>query len=40
MGDEEALYTESCSGTAECMYMQFIPEYGLLLKETKGEFLL
>lgn len=37
---EEAEYTKKGTGTPEVMYMQFKPEYQLILKETKGDFLL
>lgn len=36
---EEAEYTKKGTGTPEVMYMQFAPEYQLILKETKGDFL-
>ncbi|EEA19008.1 hypothetical protein TMatcc_010449 [Talaromyces marneffei ATCC 18224] len=36
---EEADYTKKGTGTPEVMYMQFVPEYQLILKETKGDFL-
>jgi ribulose-5-phosphate 4-epimerase/fuculose-1-phosphate aldolase len=39
VGEEEAEYTKKCTGSPDCMYMQFVPEYGLLMKETKGDFL-
>jgi hypothetical protein len=39
VGKEEAAYTKKCTGSPECMYMQFLPEYRLILKETNGEFL-
>ena len=39
VGEEEAKYTSENSGTAEVLFMQFKPEYDLVLKETKGEFL-
>ncbi|KAJ6036568.1 hypothetical protein N7540_000847 [Penicillium herquei] len=37
--DETASYTKKGTGSPEAMYMQFEPEYQLLLKETQGEFL-
>ena len=37
--DDVAEYTKQGTGTPEVMYMQFNPEYQLVLKETKGEFL-
>lgn len=40
VGDEEAEYTKKGTGTPSVMYMQFEPEYQLLLKETGGDFLL
>ncbi|CAI7652884.1 unnamed protein product [Penicillium pancosmium] len=36
---EAALYTKKGTGSPEAMYMQFEPEYQLLLKESGGEFL-
>ena len=39
VSDEEAEYTKKGTGSPEVMYMQFEPEYQLILKETKGEFL-
>ncbi|KAF4928565.1 Meiotically up-regulated gene 14 protein [Colletotrichum viniferum] len=38
--DEEAQYTKDGTGTPEVMYMQFVPEYQLILKESGGDFLL
>ncbi|OAX81075.1 hypothetical protein ACJ72_04588 [Emergomyces africanus] len=38
VGDEEAAYTKKASGSPAAMYMQFVPEYELIFKETKGEF--
>ena len=38
--DETARYTKDGTGSPEAMYMQFEPEFQLLLKETNGEFLL
>lgn len=40
VGDEEAEYTKKGTGTPEVMYMQFVPEYQLILKESGGDFLL
>ncbi|KAJ5545956.1 hypothetical protein N7494_003541 [Penicillium frequentans] len=37
--DETALYTKKGTGSPEAMYMQFEPEYQLVLRETNGEFL-
>lgn len=37
---EEARYTKEGTGTAEVMYMQFVPEYQMILKESGGDFLL
>jgi ribulose-5-phosphate 4-epimerase/fuculose-1-phosphate aldolase len=37
---EEAAYTKQGTGTPGAMYMQFEPEYQLILKETNGDFLL
>lgn len=39
VGDEEAQYTKNGTGTPEVMYMQFVPEYQMILKETGGNFL-
>ncbi|KAJ4368745.1 hypothetical protein N0V83_005827 [Neocucurbitaria cava] len=39
VSDEEAEYTKKGTGSPEVMYMQFEPEYQLILKETKGDFL-
>lgn len=39
VGVEEASYTKIGTGTPEVMYMQFVPEYELLLEETNGAFL-
>ncbi|KLJ09523.1 L-fuculose-phosphate aldolase [Blastomyces silverae] len=38
VGDEEAAYTKTASGSPAAMYMQFVPEYELIFKETRGEF--
>ncbi|TEA10643.1 Meiotically up-regulated gene 14 protein [Colletotrichum sidae] len=38
--DEEAQYTKDGTGTPEVMYMQFVPEYQMILKESGGDFLL
>jgi ribulose-5-phosphate 4-epimerase/fuculose-1-phosphate aldolase len=40
VSEEEAVYTKKRTGSAEVMYMQFEPEYRLILKETNGDFLL
>ncbi|EPE09055.1 class ii aldolase and adducin domain-containing protein [Ophiostoma piceae UAMH 11346] len=39
VGEQEAIYTKEGTGTPEVMYMQFKPEYELVLEETKGAFL-
>lgn len=39
VGDGEAQYTKNGTGTPEVMYMQFVPEYQMILKETGGDFL-
>ncbi|KAH8894139.1 arad-like aldolase/epimerase [Thozetella sp. PMI_491] len=39
VGDVEAQYTKDGTGTPEVMYMQFLPEYEMLLEETDGKFL-
>jgi ribulose-5-phosphate 4-epimerase/fuculose-1-phosphate aldolase len=39
VSDEVAAYTKAGTGTPEVMYMQFDPEYRLILKETGGDFL-
>ncbi|KAK2697462.1 hypothetical protein QWA68_004221 [Fusarium oxysporum] len=39
VSDEEAQYTKDNTGSPEAMYMQFEPEYQMLLKESKGDFL-
>ncbi|KAI0484985.1 putative aldolase [Xylariaceae sp. FL0804] len=39
VADEEAAYTKQGTGSPEVMYMQFVPEYQMILKETKGDFL-
>ncbi|KAJ5612565.1 class ii aldolase and adducin domain-containing protein [Penicillium lagena] len=38
VGEEEAEYTKKGTGSPEVMYMQFMPEYLLILKECKGDF--
>lgn len=40
VGEEEARYTKNGTGTPEVMYMQFEPEYRMILKESGGDFLL
>lgn len=40
VGHEEAQYTKDGTGTPEVMYMQFVPEYQMILKESGGDFLL
>lgn len=39
IGEEEAEYTKNGTGTPSVMYMQFDPEYQLILKESGGDFL-
>lgn len=39
VGDEEAAYTKKGTGMETQMYLQFVPEFEMVLKETKGEFL-
>lgn len=39
VGDEEAAYTKKGTGNPEVMYMQFVPEYQMVLKESGGDFL-
>lgn len=39
VGDEEAAYTKSTTGTPEKMYAQFMPEYELLREEIGDRFL-
>lgn len=39
VGDEEAQYTKDGTGTPSVMYMQFDPEYQMILKESGGDFL-
>lgn len=39
VGVEEAEYTKQGTGTPEVMYMQFKPEYEMMLKECGGDFL-
>ena len=39
VGEEEAAYTKKGTGSPEAMYRQFDPEYQLITKETKGDFL-
>ncbi|KAH8177912.1 hypothetical protein LIA77_02994 [Sarocladium implicatum] len=39
VSDEEAAYTKAGTGTPKVMYMQFDPEYKLILEETGGRFL-
>jgi len=39
VGKEEAEYTKKNTGSPEVMYMQFKPEYELILKESGGDFL-
>ncbi|XXH00787.1 hypothetical protein Hte_007138 [Hypoxylon texense] len=37
--EKEAMFTKEAAGTPEVIYMQFQPEYNMVLKETNGEFL-
>ncbi|KAI0016592.1 class 2 aldolase adducin domain-containing protein [Xylariomycetidae sp. FL0641] len=39
VSDEEARYTKDGTGNPKVMYMQFVPEYQLILKESGGDFL-
>lgn len=39
VGEEEADYTKRGTGTPEVMYMQFKPEYEMMLKESGRDFL-
>ncbi|KAJ4346375.1 uncharacterized protein N0V89_010304 [Didymosphaeria variabile] len=39
VSEEEAVYTKKGTGTPEVMYMQFEPEYRLILKESNRDFL-
>lgn len=39
VGNAEAEYTKKFSGTPACMYMRFLPEYNLTLRQYKGDFL-
>jgi ribulose-5-phosphate 4-epimerase/fuculose-1-phosphate aldolase len=39
VGDEEARYTKEGTGNENVMYIQFIPEWELIVKETNGDFL-
>ena len=39
VGAEEAEYTKQGTGKPEVLYMQFVPEYEMILKETNGDFL-
>ncbi|KAK0387047.1 hypothetical protein NLU13_5360 [Sarocladium strictum] len=39
VSEEEAAYTKRGTGTPEVMYMQFDPEYKMILKESQGDFL-
>jgi ribulose-5-phosphate 4-epimerase/fuculose-1-phosphate aldolase len=39
VSEDVAAYTKAGTGTPEVMYMQFDPEYCLILKETGGDFL-
>jgi hypothetical protein len=39
VGEEEAKFTKEGSGSPAVMFMQFKPEYDLLLEETGGDFL-
>lgn len=37
--EKEAMFTKEAAGTPEVIYMQFQPEYDMVVKETNGEFL-
>jgi ribulose-5-phosphate 4-epimerase/fuculose-1-phosphate aldolase len=39
VSEEEAEYTKKGTGNPEVMYMQFVPEYQLVLKDSNGDFL-
>lgn len=39
IGQQEAAYTKEQSGTPAVMFMQFKPEYDMILKESGGDFL-
>lgn len=39
VAEKEARYTKEQTGSPDVMYMQFVPEYQLILKESKGDFL-
>lgn len=39
VSEEVARYTKEKTGSPEVMYMQFVPEYQMILKETNGDFL-
>lgn len=39
VSEEEARYTKDGTGTPDVMYMQFVPEFQAILKESKGDFL-
>ncbi len=39
IGEKEAAYTKNGLAAASVMYMQWKPEYDLVLKETNGDFL-
>jgi ribulose-5-phosphate 4-epimerase/fuculose-1-phosphate aldolase len=40
IGDKEAAFTKEKAGTPAVMFMQFKPEYDMILKESGGDFLL
>lgn len=40
VGDEEARYTKIGAGKPEVLFMQFKPEYEMILEETQGKFLM
>jgi hypothetical protein len=39
IGQKEAAFTKENAGTPAVMFMQFKPEYDMVLKESGGEFL-
>jgi ribulose-5-phosphate 4-epimerase/fuculose-1-phosphate aldolase len=39
VSEEVAKYTKNLQKSSGIMYMQFIPEYEMVLKESKGDFL-
>lgn len=39
ISEKDAAYTKAQAGSATVMHRQFKPEYDMILKETRGEFL-